>query len=395
MENQETMSTMPTKEQVDQQPNTPVVKKRMEEQDVAKGIAIFMVMALHILVIQSEFYQVVAVFSGFIMGLFFFLSGFNYKPGRTYKENVIKRIKQMVIPFVIYISIVSFISGLYLILTNQATFLQILETFCYDMLGSQFSTQIGLTTACILFHRNIMIGWFIIMLITASFIFYAVVDLCLKNMYSFISINILLLSITILLGYLNFSLPFYLREATTIASIMLFGALFKKYKVFQSTNKMWIIINSIIAYGLYIGMALIFRGGGFIMGGKLLNSFGPLEGLITLVYAIFGSYAFLNFCKLLTKVKWLKFVLTYLGNYSVYYLLLHQLVKFFLQEMFNYHPTAMMMSSEVTEGMSFLILFLTIVVITLYIILLNFIKKKIKENKENKAKLGALENESK
>lgn len=158
---------------------------------------------------------------------------------------------------------------------------------------------------------------------------------------------------------------------------------------------MWIIINSIIAYGLYIGMALIFRGGGFIMGGKLLNSFGPLEGLITLVYAIFGSYAFLNFCKLLAKVKWLKFALTYLGNYSVYYLLLHQLVKFFLQEMFNYHPTAMMMSSEVTEGMSFLILFLTIVVITLYIILLNFIKKKIKENKENKAKLGALENESK
>lgn len=363
----------------------------MEEQDVAKGIAIFLVMALHILVVHKAAYQVLALLAGFIMALFFFLSGLNYKPGKTYKENIIKRIKQILIPFLIYVLIITIIVGSYLMITGQSSFLDILQTLGNCLLGSQFSSQIGLASTSMQLHRCLMIIWFIIMLLSATFIFYGVVDLCLKSLYSFISISILLLSITILLGYLNLSLPFYLREAPTITVIMLFGALFKKYKIFENPSKMWVIINSLVAYGLYLFVAIIFRGGGFIMGGRLLGSFGPLEGLITIIYAIFGSYSFLNFCRLLTHVKGLKFILTYLGNNSVYYLLLHQMVKFFVQEIMNYHPSGMMMSSEVTEGLSFLVLFITIVIVTLYIILVTFLKKKVKEMKSTK---GAKENES-
>ena len=58
----------------------PSKPRRMEEQDVAKGIAIFLVMALHILVVHKAAYQVLALLAGFIMALFFFLSGLNYKP---------------------------------------------------------------------------------------------------------------------------------------------------------------------------------------------------------------------------------------------------------------------------------------------------------------------------
>ena len=369
----------------------PSKPRRMEEQDVAKGIAIFLVMALHILVVHKAAYQVLALLAGFIMALFFFLSGLNYKPGKTYKENIIKRIKQILIPFLIYVLIITIIVGSYLMITGQSSFLDILQTLGNCLLGSQFSSQIGLASSSMQLHRCLMIIWFIIMLLSATFIFYGVVDLCLKSLYSFISISILLLSITILLGYLNFSLPFYLREAPTITVIMLFGALFKKYKIFENPSKMWVIINSLVAYGLYLFVAILFRGGGFIMGGRLLGSFGPLEGLITIIYAIFGSYSFLNFCRLLTHVKGLKFILTYLGNNSVYYLLLHQMVKFFVQEIMNYHPSGMMMSSEVTEGLSFLVLFITIVIVTLYIILITFLKKKLKEMKSTK---GAKENES-
>ena len=76
----------------------------MVEQDIAKGLAIILVMMLHILTTKTELFNIMGGIVGFIMSLFFFLTGYNYKSGKTFKENVVKRVKQILIPFFIYTS---------------------------------------------------------------------------------------------------------------------------------------------------------------------------------------------------------------------------------------------------------------------------------------------------
>ena len=69
---------------------------RMVEQDIAKGIAILLVIALHCLTLKKEYYMILAGLVGFLMPFFFFIAGYNYRPGKyTFKENVIKRTIQL------------------------------------------------------------------------------------------------------------------------------------------------------------------------------------------------------------------------------------------------------------------------------------------------------------
>ena len=62
-------------------------KNRMPELDVAKGIAILLVIALHCITIKKQYYMMLAGIFGFLMPFFFFVAGYNYHPGKyTFKE---------------------------------------------------------------------------------------------------------------------------------------------------------------------------------------------------------------------------------------------------------------------------------------------------------------------
>ena len=58
----------------------------MVEQDIAKGLAIILVMMLHILTTKTELFNIMGGIVGFIMSLFFFLTGYNYKSGKSFKK---------------------------------------------------------------------------------------------------------------------------------------------------------------------------------------------------------------------------------------------------------------------------------------------------------------------
>ncbi|MCR5491752.1 MAG: acyltransferase family protein [Bacilli bacterium] len=356
-------------------------KKRMPEQDIAKGFAILLVTMMHILVVEKMAFAIAGGLFGFIMSLFFFLSGYNYKPGRTYKENIIKRVKQVLIPFLIYMGIIVVAFTLYYTLSGQYTFAEAMQSYARSFLGIGFSNQIGLVAPSLDIYRSTMVCWFIIMLFMASLIFYAVVDIALKDAKRFISINAGLVVITMIFGFFNFSLPLYISDAPLIASIMLFGALFKKHDLFHLKSPWWTVINSVVAYGIYILMALNFKGAGYIMGGRLIRDYGAPEALITLLYSVIGTYAFLNFCKLIAKVKPLNFAFTWLGTNSVYILLLHQPVQLIVKEIMGYHPTASISTAEQTEWMSFAVWGITLAALIVYIILITFLKKKLKAKK--------------
>ena len=74
-------------------------KKRMVEQDIAKSIGILIVVLVHSAQIKTTTMNMIVATTGYAMPFFFFMSGYNYKPGRgSWGKNVVKRLKQIFLP---------------------------------------------------------------------------------------------------------------------------------------------------------------------------------------------------------------------------------------------------------------------------------------------------------
>lgn len=78
--------------------------------DIAKGISLFLVMVSHScgMPFGGKY------FTSFYIQIFFILSGITYKRGRTVSENIIRRLKNIIVPYFIYnmiIIVINIISG--------------------------------------------------------------------------------------------------------------------------------------------------------------------------------------------------------------------------------------------------------------------------------------------
>ena len=70
--------------------------KRLEFPDIAKGLGIIFVLFSHSCGFPVFGNAIVA----FYMPMYFFVSGYVYKPGRSVTENIRRRLKQLLIPYV-------------------------------------------------------------------------------------------------------------------------------------------------------------------------------------------------------------------------------------------------------------------------------------------------------
>ena len=358
-------------------------KPRMFEQDIAKGIAIILVMALHTLTLSKGIYNILGGLFGFIMPFYFFMAGYNHRPYRyTYKEIIRKRIKQIGIPFLTYSVSITLISGAYYIIAQGYTFKMVIDSFLTLFLTRSFAASIGIkqTTGP---YTCIMVGWFIIMLLMASLIFYAVVDYALSKPGRFISIFVGLLIITMIFGHFNITLPLHICEAPAVAAIMLMGALFGQNELLAPKLKRWIIvINCVASYGIYITLALMFRGSGFIMGGNMWDkSLKEWAVLLSAVFAIIGTYPFVHFCRLFVKTGFLCKALAWCGNYSLKLLFFHQVVQLYICAILGIEPFRMSIFNDESDFRTFYVLALEIAVSVIVIIAIDFIKKLIKKKK--------------
>ena len=358
-------------------------KPRMLEQDIAKGIAIILVMALHTLTLSKGVYNILGGLFGFIMPFYFFMAGYNHRPYRyTYKEIIRKRIKQIGVPFLTYSISITLISGAYYMIAEGYTVKMVIDSYLTLLLTRSFATSIGIkqTTGP---YTCIMVGWFIIMLFMASLIFYAVVDYALSKPGRFISIYAGLLIITMIFGHFNIVLPLHICEAPAVAAIMLTGALFGQKELLASKLKRSIIvINCIVAYGIYIILALMFQGSGFIMGGNMYDkSLKEWAVLLSAVFAIIGTYPFVHFCRSLVKTGILCKALVWCGNYSLKLLFLHEVVQLFICALLGIEPFRMSIFYNENDFRTFYVLALEIAVSVLVIIAIDFFKKRIMKKK--------------
>ena len=366
-------------------------KGRMIEQDIAKGIAIILVIALHTLTLKSSIYNILGGIFGFIMPFYFFMAGYNHRPYRyTYKEILKRRFKQIIIPFFTYSISILIIAAIYYMACEGYTIKMVLMTYLNLLLSTSFCKQVGIEIISGGLYNTIMVFWFIQMLFAASLIFYFVVDYALEKASRLISIIIGLLFITMLFGHFNFHLPFYLAEAPAIAAIMLLGAFFGQKELLSNKTKLsFIIMNSIISYALFIILAMLFKGSGFIAGGNLWDKrIYEWAVLLSFVFAIVGTYPFVHVCRLLRNVKFVSKGLAWCGNNSMPLLFIHGVVQLYICVILKIQPFRMSFSSNENDFRTFYVLALEILFSVLIIILISFIKKKIKNIKNKKEKLN-------
>ena len=358
-------------------------KPRMLEQDIAKGIAIILVMALHTLTISKEVYSILGGLFGFIMPFYFFMAGYNHRPYRyTYKEIIRKRIKQIGIPFLTYSLSITFISGAYYMIAEGYTFKMVVDSYLTLILTRSFASSIGIRQTSGP-YSCIMVGWFIIMLFMASLIFYAVVDHALSKPGRFISVFTGLVMITMIFGHFNIVLPLHVCEAPAVAAIMLTGALFGQKELLAPKLKRWVIVvNCIVAYGIFITLALMFRGSGFISGGnmwdKTLNEWAVV---LSAVFAIVGTYPFVHFCRLLVKTGFVGKALAWCGNNSLRLLFLHGVVQLFICAILGLEPFRMSFFCDENDFRTFYVLTLEIAVSVLVVIAIDLFKKLLMKKK--------------
>lgn len=361
----------------------PKKKERMLEQDIAKGIAILLVLALHTLTLKREIYNILGGIFGFIMPFFFFMAGYNHRPYRyTYKEIVKKRIKQIVIPFFIYSIAILIIGAIYYMIAKDYTIGDVLMTYLNLLLQNSFCNYVGIKVVNGGLNSCIMAFWFIQLLFMASLIFYLVVDYALEKASRLISIIALLLIISMIFAHFGVHLPLYIGEAPGIASIMLMGAFFGQKELLSNKTKLhFIIINSIISYALFVILALMFQGSGFIAGGMLWNSRTKEWGvLLSFAFAIIGTYPFVHTCRLLIHTGIVRKALVWCGNKSMYLLFIHGVVQLYVCVVLKMEPFRMSIFSEVNDFRTFYVLGLEILISVLIIMLIDFLKKLLKKS---------------
>ena len=368
---------------------TPVVetikKPRMLEQDIAKGIGILLVLALHTLTLNKGIYQILGGVFGFIMPFFFFMAGYNHRPYRyKYKEILKKRCKQILIPFFIYSISILIIGAVYYMIAKDYTIKDVVMTYVNLILHKSFCRMVGIEIINGGLSSCIMSFWFVQLLFVASIIFYAVVDYALEKASRLISIIAGLLIITMVFAHFNLYLPFYLAEASGIAAIMLMGAFFGQKELLSNKTKLsFIIINSLVAYVLFVVLALLFKGSGFIAGGMLWDKrINEWAVLLSFTFAILGTYPFVHACRLLIHTGIVRKALVWCGNKSMYLLFIHGVIQLYVCVILNMEPFRMSMMSEINDFRTFYVFAIEIVVSVLVIMLIDFIKKLIKNKKE-------------
>ena len=160
-------------------------------------------------------------------------------------------------------------------------------------------------------------------------LFYCIADFILKKNYRFFISVPLLVGLTVLLAWVleGVNVPFNLYYTPLVTAFLLTGSYFKKTQIFEEKKVplVWNIIICVVlaaacttTYLLKIDVGGKLRNGiGRFAGGNGTAMLGVVEIPITFVLGVACTYYFVNFCRLLAKVKFLQKPLSFLGENSL------------------------------------------------------------------------------
>ena len=278
------------------------MKERVRYFDIAKGVAIFCIIAGHMRnTIINNF-----VFT-FHVPIFFLISGYFLKSNRPFKEFVTKKYNQLIRPYIITcICVIVGVSLSNIIRTHSLEHLvQDVKTwFIASLYGSgtiEYSSPF--------YMKQIGAIWFLL----ASFTAVVIVRYFIEYKHGWLGV--------VVLAYVGYKtgqmvwLPLSIQAGMTAAVFVYLGWLSNKYKLFEHpAPHMWIS-----------GAAIIWLFG-ILFCGKLYVVRNHFEnGLFDIVVAVAGSYLVIVICQIIDKqTKYLANLLEFYGKNTLTILCMHE-----------------------------------------------------------------------
>ena len=334
-------------EEIKKQQNT---KTRTAAQDIAKGLLIIAVVFFHCFLATStnpsqaarDFSVLKAMFP-FVLSAFFFYAGYNYKNNdRTFKENISRRAKQLLIPLVIAFAISTIIiTGVELIYKHDnvgGVFQATWNTILYSLMSEPMAILINFQPeGGFIFELIVALGllWFIYVLFIASIFFYLLVKHTNKSLPLLIGVDIALLLISFCLGqFVGTYLPYCVQSWPVILAIMLTAAYlrqshFLNRRVTSKKQAFLFGVNAVIAEAIIVGASIgCFYAFGATSTGSLPGSLfdDKLKGFdafFGFIFGILGTYFIHTTCRLIKKIPIISSGLQWVGNHSALFYLFH------------------------------------------------------------------------
>ena len=323
---------------------------RMVEQDIAKGLMIFAVIFCHTVPLPQLADTILRSILGMVIPFFFFISGYNYKEPESlpetfkgkaglYWQRVKKRLRQILVPLLFCSLILLGIGAGYAALPSNksnVTSLDMVKAFGGFWISEPISSAVGWHTIGSFdgIERLYEPNWFILHMTLAYVIFYAVVDWALSNKKRYISVMFGLIAISCLFNFFHLKMPWGFENSAAYAAIMLMGCGVKHKKLFSEeryTKKFWPWVNAAVCLVICVVLGFLWPRAGQISGSgqmtkifdKIAPQFGILEIPFTIIYSVISSYFLIWSCKLLAKVRPIKFFFSYMGRNSLMILVFH------------------------------------------------------------------------
>ena len=297
------------------------MKKRLISLDMTKGIGIIIVMLMHCL--SSPILRTITIYVfGSFMFIFFFITGYNYKPGkRSIRQSIKQRAKQIVIPFYLYSAVIIAISAIISIATGKQTPQDIL----YDTIKYYF----GITTH----NMEILLGplWFLPTMFLSSVVFFFMVDFSLGSTKRMVLIILALTAISALtIGY-TAAVPWRLPLVPVCAAVMLVGAYAGQKQFFANPplKDTKLVLSVLGSVALYIVLTVLFGNTRLISTG-ILGKYGGWSVFTAFVIALVQIYAFIFGCELMSRSKTLAKIFGWFGVHSMQFLVTHLALAYYI-----------------------------------------------------------------
>ncbi len=374
------------------------IKERSIVQDMVKGLLILFVIYFHATMFGDSnalttFNILYCVFPC-LMSVFFFYSGYNYSPkGRTYKEKISHRAKQLLLPIPIVFVVATLLVGGLQMITGNATLQAVLYGDLYFLLSEGGFDLLGISIAsgCIDVILAVGILWFLYVLFIISAVFYLIVDWTIEKTSRFLGVTAICLLISFMIvQFVGVSLPHMVQAYPVILAIMLAGAYLKTKNFLDrpadSPKALWSIIITTIVFEAAIFFSCYFchvQFGadlvGAMPGGQFNAVIKGFDVFIVFIASILGTYVIHTLMRLLSNIKLLRIAFGYIGKrLSLVYLTHTTILSFVVTLIFGRDL------SGLGQFYPLVLVLLTIAVFVVISLIVEFAMKNIKSSKNKK-----------
>jgi len=320
-----------------------VTKKRIEEFDIVKGIAILYVCMRHLCeltgvnVYGEGFYAIFNSCTECIIFLFIFISGYVYKSKGGIVVDIKNKTKQLLVPYLLYTAFFTVTYFIKYILIDKMDIGLFLRNTISNFLAYPNLDIPALGSGPNIMRYAVVPYWYVAEIFTAFLLFIIVYKLIeKKSVYVRMVAAVVLLSFSRLLVYLDersllentfaadTSYFFVLINIVGFAGILMIGTILRHYKLFDIEAYSKRVTGIMFAFCLvYTVIQIAFNDGQYALQFGQWGQYGVKSTVITTIAGFALTYTLIYISYYLKRIIGLKKVLSFLGAHTLDILMLH------------------------------------------------------------------------